>query len=637
MEPPTPPPPDLPTSPSPSPLAVVDSPGSVWRPLGRLGRLALAVAIAAVVPLAGEAAVGAATAPRSAPLRVLGGAGVAATSPGPPLRLADALSPTRSLPPAASGAGDALAAMAAWNAAGEKPRQVGFARPLPRPLRFTSGGPTVLSASTADGAVAKTSAGLVWGALVDVAGGHRLRLRLDAALLPAGTRLWVWGAGEAPRAFGLELREADGTLWTPSVGGPLLALEVELPRGAAAGAELTAGEVLELFPGGLAATGEASTAVVPPACLVDAACVAPADFPALGVARHAIAHLQYVRPGALVTRAFLCTGALLNDGDESTTRPLLLTANHCFDSAGAAASLEAFFDYTPSSCGAPPPALKDLPRSTGARLLATAEATDVTLVELFELPPGRTLLGWTTAPLAAGAQVHRLSHPFHDGEALPQSWSLARVDHNFGICTGFSHGKFLYSRLQRGGTLGGSSGSPVMTADGVVVGQLLGTCGAGPDACAANGAEVDGALVSSFELLAPFLAPAPPTPCVASPWTLCLDGTPGDARYRVEARWATAQAGRLAGTAVAVPLTADGVTRGGVFWFFTPELPELLVKIVDGCASNGHRWLFLGPATNVGAAVVVTDTKTGQVRVYAGDDLRPARPVHDLNAFRCDG
>jgi hypothetical protein len=176
-----------------------------------------------------------------------------------------------------------------------------------------------------------------------------------------------------------------------------------------------------------------------------------------------------------------------------------------------------------------------------------------------------------------------------------------------------------------------------MTADGRVVGQLLGTCGTDEDACDARDSEVDGSFAAAWELLAPFLDPLPPRPCEPSPSALCLDGAPGDRRFRVEAAFATRQAGGRAGDAVAVPLSAGGEQRGGVFWFFAPELPELLVKLVDGCAVNGHRWVYVGPATNAGLVVTVTDTATGRRRVYASPDLRLAQPVDDVLAFPCDG
>lgn len=54
---------------------------------------------------------------------------------------------------------------------------------------------------------------------------------------------------------------------------------------------------------------------------------------------------------------------------------------------------------------------------------------------------------------------------------------------------------------------------------------------------------------------------------------------------------------------------ASGVS--GQLWFFARENPELMVKVLDGCALNGHYWVFSAGATNVEYHLVVTDTATG--------------------------
>jgi hypothetical protein len=58
-----------------------------------------------------------------------------------------------------------------------------------------------------------------------------------------------------------------------------------------------------------------------------------------------------------------------------------------------------------------------------------------------------------------------------------------------------------------GATLGGSSGSPVVNADGVVVGQLSGACGTNlkDDCDSVNNATVDGAFAAYYPQVAPWL------------------------------------------------------------------------------------------------------------------------------------
>ena len=620
-------------------------------------RLALAAMAAALVP--GPAVHGAAVAPaadraagaqevRSAPPLLAAPAAQRATRPAP-LRLAEALAapPDATLSPAAVGARDELVALRAWNAGGGRPRQVGFARPLPVPLelRVETSAAWPRRGRLGGGVAARGPAGeLVWGARVRVSGAHRLRLRLRLARLPAGAALWVWGAGEAPRPCDLGLRSPAGELWTPSVAGEELMLELALPP-APGGAgrvparvTLLADAVLELFPRGDAGAGAAGTpaASAAPPCLLDGACAQGASLPGIAAARRAIAHLEIVQDDALVPRAFACTGALLNDRDPATTVPYLLTAAHCVASAGRARTLEAFFDHATPACGAAPRDLAELPRTVGSALLATSAATDVTLLELTELPADRALLGWTTEPLAEGTALHRLSHPTVGDEVLAQSYSRARLDSAAPACAEAPRGPFLYSRLVQGGTLAGSSGAPLLLGDGRVVGQLLGTClGSAADPCASAGGEVDGAFAASFPLLAAFLDPAPPAPCEPGPAVLCLDHLPADRRFRVEARFATALDPARRGAATAVPLGPSGMPSAGLFWFFAADNPELLVKVLDGCAANGRHWLFAAAATNTAFTLEVLDTATGRRRTYTNADLAPAAPVLDSGAFPC--
>ncbi len=94
---------------------------------------------------------------------------------------------------------------------------------------------------------------------------------------------------------------------------------------------------------------------------------------------------------------------------------------------------------------------------------------------------------------------------------------------------------------------------------------------------------------------------------------LCL----AQGRFRVEVSWHDGdqngeQNGQGDHPARAVPLRDDT----GAFWFFSPSNPELLVKILDGRAVNGHCWLFYGSLSDVGYDIRVTDTETDEVRVY---------------------
>jgi len=99
---------------------------------------------------------------------------------------------------------------------------------------------------------------------------------------------------------------------------------------------------------------------------------------------------------------------------------------------------------------------------------------------------------------------------------------------------------------------------------------------------------------------------AGPVGCQPAPTRLCLNG----GRYQVEVAWLTGQG--QAGAGNGVPLSADT----GYFWFFDADNVELVVKVLDGQAVNGHVWVFYGALSDVEYMITVTDTQTGLARRY---------------------
>ncbi len=73
--------------------------------------------------------------------------------------------------------------------------------------------------------------------------------------------------------------------------------------------------------------------------------------------------------------------------------------------------------------------------------------------------------------------------------------------------------------------------------------------------------------------------------------------------------------------------------NAGAFWFFDPQSIEVVFKILDGCATNGHAWVFAGGLTNVGVTLTVTDTKTGAARIYTNPAGSAFQPIQDTAAF----
>ena len=106
---------------------------------------------------------------------------------------------------------------------------------------------------------------------------------------------------------------------------------------------------------------------------------------------------------------------------------------------------------------------------------------------------------------------------------------------------------------------------------------------------------------------------------------LCLQ----DGRFLVEAAWKKSDGS--SGVGHPVNLGSDS----GYFWFLDPDNVELVIKTLDGCAVNGHEWLFSGGLTNLEVAITVTDTLTGEIRSYSNPQGVAFLPIADAAAFGC--
>src|SRR5260370_1779106 len=113
-----------------------------------------------------------------------------------------------------------------------------------------------------------------------------------------------------------------------------------------------------------------------------------------------------------------------------------------------------------------------------------------------------------------------------------------------------------------------------------------------------------------------------PGGCLPGATALCLAAD----RFKLEAFWRDFQGNSGAGQAL--PLTADT----GTFWFFSPDNIEVIVKVLDGRALDGHFWVFYGALSNVEYSLTVTDTATGLARRYF-NPLGQLASVGDTTAF----
>ncbi len=529
-----------------------------------------------------------------------------------------------------------LATIAEWNLAGGLPLQNGVERPLPKrqvvalSAPEAGSGPRALAGGIVDRGDDET---VRWGIAIRVDDAWRLRLRLGALSLPLGARMWVYGdGGESAGPFGAELIGPDGTLWTPSVGGPEIRFELAVPTASLGGAEaptLRVESVAELFP--LDERGlpvRAGARLEDTSCLIDAACAGSGDFAAIDTVTHAVAHLQFQVGGS----SYICSGALVNDKVQDTWVPYLLTANHCFSTQSAASSLEAFFDYFASSCGGAAPSLGSRPRSTGATLLKTSATNDFTFVRLNTLPNGRSFLGWTTSEPGGGQKLYRISHPLGLKGHFSTSTKIATPSDTCGLtATNYHH-----SNLQNGSIAGGSSGAAVTNANGQILGQLFGLCGPDPaNDCDTRNRQADGKFSVTFPQISQYInvEGGSSGSCTnnLTNGVVCLRSR----RFEFTGTWTDFSSPAVTKPLVWTPVEDINATGG---FQNNPSGIQVVMRVADGCSQTGTWWIWLGGFTDAGWSIRVRDTVTGKQRTFNRTRQSGVFPTtqRDQTTFSCN-
>jgi plastocyanin len=121
-----------------------------------------------------------------------------------------------------------------------------------------------------------------------------------------------------------------------------------------------------------------------------------------------------------------------------------------------------------------------------------------------------------------------------------------------------------------------------------------------------------------------FNIPPPPTTCTPDATTLCLN----NGRFQVQVQWVD-YFGNTGFGQVVPNFSADS----GLFWFFSANNWELMVKVLNGCPVNQHYWVFGAAATSVQYTITVSDTQTGQIKQYFNPLNTQAAALTDTSAF----
>jgi hypothetical protein len=183
-----------------------------------------------------------------------------------------------------------------------------------------------------------------------------------------------------------------------------------------------------------------------------------------------VAEIAFVSDGVQA----LCSGSLVATRDNSL-KPYFLTAGHCIHSEDAARTVQAYWTYQTPSCGGTPPTTRDasLKSSLGAHLISAASigGGDYSLILLGDVPSGATFAGWDPGDPGQGSDLIGIHHPSGswkrisfgtrtaDGSVPVSDLGTAPADKFYLIL--YNHGRIEH----------GSSGSPLFSSPGVIVGS----------------------------------------------------------------------------------------------------------------------------------------------------------------------
>jgi subtilisin-like proprotein convertase family protein len=293
--------------------------------------------------------------------------------------------------------------------------------------------------------------------------------------LPEGAELHLFSQGGKYRIrpFTAADNKPHGQLWTPVLQGESMVLELQVPAAARDRVELEIGSINYGYRGFFEPATPRSGA-----CNVDVVC------PEGDAWQTQINSVAVISTGG----GTFCTGFMVNNVENDGT-PYFMTADHCGIGAGNAPSLVTYWNYQNSTCRTPGSGASGGPGdgtldqfNTGSTFRAARSASDFVLVELDALPDpawGVAYAGWDARDLATTTGAIAVHHPSTDEKRISFENDPTTIS-SYGGNTGSGTTHIRVADWDLGTTEGGSSGSPLFSPEGRVIGQLhggLAACG----------------------------------------------------------------------------------------------------------------------------------------------------------------
>ena len=326
---------------------------------------------------------------------------------------------------------------------------------------------------------------MLWRQRVISKDAYSLNIGFKDFFLPPSASVYIYDADRTVVIGPLTQKDNEGhkQWWSPVIPGDEIIIELQVTPQDVSEVGLTIAQVNHDFSG--------FGAVLSGTCNVDVVCGVGDDFAIIEKYRDVINSV-----GAMtINGQFDCTGSLINNTRNDCT-PYVITAEHCGITLTNASSVVVYWDYQNSQCRTPGSISSGNPGdgdrtkfNSGSSLVAKYDQTDFALILLDDPVDPVTnpyYLGWDreTESVDTVAVVH---HP--RGEEK-------RISFDFGTPQfGFDRNFIRIDNWEIGTTESGSSGSPLVTTEGLVIGML-----SGGDAACGNALEDDfGMLKNAWE------------------------------------------------------------------------------------------------------------------------------------------
>jgi len=302
--------------------------------------------------------------------------------------------------------------------------------------------------------------GTIWRFSFHSPGSKSLQIAFSRFHIPPGATLFAYGPDYAQMAGAFTWRNNQPGFTLADMPGDQVTIEYFEPIDAAFPGEIIIGSVSKAYRDIFTEFSGDD--------FVNINCPAGAD---LQLIKHSVCKITF-REGA---SSYICSGALINNLRNDGT-PYFLTANHCLHDSAAAASLVTYFNFENVGCGGEVMNGKTL---SGSSLLTTSDLSDYTLLLLNDVPPPSYLpyyAAWDARNLAAES-TNGIHHP----QGLPKMLSIdfdspvsnaSRIQWQGNTTSPI--GSHWQVDFDNGITAGGSSGSPLFSEEGRILGQLHG-------------------------------------------------------------------------------------------------------------------------------------------------------------------